>query len=397
MGYPGAYAPVISVGSAGWTGEWSNPDAPGNYYRMWWLQYGQYPVLPNAGNVADPTSVNDLYVSDFSSRALQGQQLDVLAPGSWVRGPFPGDPAYQHLPWWSNGRGVFRSPTPLANFYFVGGTSMATPHVASVAALMLQKSPTLGQAQVESILKANTLPMPDTGSRFVLEVGTPTTVNWDTSCGNATCDPVGAGFLQADKALRDTLTRHSGLRRGGPVAGAVAILGHFAIPRPGGLPNSCFTCEGDEVLPLTTPSSHRAFESAGRTAHGGSVFWRYSTRTFKNTCRMIAASTGTRSVPPSSKSAASATAGGTAILVRNCRARGRWQLLSAARAKKAAFRRAAATAGIATPSGIDVLFNGSHRGQPGGSPKLARRGGGDVSGRGHAAPTRDMGAGGARL
>jgi subtilisin family serine protease len=204
MGYPGAYAPVISVGSAGWTGEWSNPDAPGNYYRMWWLQYGQYPVLPNAGNVADPTSVNDLYVSDFSSRALQGQQLDVLAPGSWVRGPFPGDPAYQHLPWWSNGRGVFRSPTPLANFYFVGGTSMATPHVASVAALMLQKKPTLVQAEVESILKANTLPMPDTGSRFVLEVGTPTTVNWDTSCGIATCDPVGAGFLQADKALGGT-------------------------------------------------------------------------------------------------------------------------------------------------------------------------------------------------
>ena len=46
------------------------------------------PMLANSGNVADPTATNDLYVSDFSSRELAGQQLDVLAPGSWVRGPF---------------------------------------------------------------------------------------------------------------------------------------------------------------------------------------------------------------------------------------------------------------------------------------------------------------------
>ena len=44
MGYPGAYRPVISVGSAGWTGEWldhgpgSGEPADGFRYRMFWLQ-----------------------------------------------------------------------------------------------------------------------------------------------------------------------------------------------------------------------------------------------------------------------------------------------------------------------------------------------------------------------
>jgi subtilisin family serine protease len=36
MGYPGAYAPVISAGSAGWTKEWLIP-GDGPRYRMWWL------------------------------------------------------------------------------------------------------------------------------------------------------------------------------------------------------------------------------------------------------------------------------------------------------------------------------------------------------------------------
>lgn len=205
MGYPGAYAPVISVGSVGWTGEWSRPDASGNSYRMWWLQYGQAPVLPNSGQVADPTKIEDLYLSDFSSRALPGQELDVLAPGSWVRGPFPGDPAYQHLPWWSNGRGIFRANPNLANFFFVGGTSMATPHVASVAAMLLQKNPKLNQAQVSSILKSTALALPNVGTRSVREPAGQTTVNWGTACGAVTCDPVGSGVVQTDAAIAAAL------------------------------------------------------------------------------------------------------------------------------------------------------------------------------------------------
>jgi hypothetical protein len=63
MGYPGAYAPVISVAATGWTGQWlAGPDGNPN---NWW----------NADDVADPTSAADFYIADFSSR----QKADSLA------------------------------------------------------------------------------------------------------------------------------------------------------------------------------------------------------------------------------------------------------------------------------------------------------------------------------
>ena len=59
MGYPGAYAPVISVAASGWVGEWTQAG--------WW----------NGKDVADPTKAEDFYIADFSSRELAGQDLDV--------------------------------------------------------------------------------------------------------------------------------------------------------------------------------------------------------------------------------------------------------------------------------------------------------------------------------
>jgi subtilisin family serine protease len=204
MSYPGAYPPVISAGSVGWTKEWLYPGS-GPRYRMWWLQYPFAPMLPGSGEVPDPTSVSDIYVSDFSSRALPGQELDVLAPGSWVRGPFPGDPGYNHLPWWSKGVADFVNRSGnLGNFFYAGGTSMATPHVASVAALMLQKNPGLAQASVELILKSTALAMPSTGSQLVFDFDHFAVIGWDTVCGLDPCDPVGAGVIRADWAIAAT-------------------------------------------------------------------------------------------------------------------------------------------------------------------------------------------------
>ena len=87
------------------------------------------------------------------------------------------------------------------NFYYVGGTSMATPHVAAVAALMLQKNPTLMQTQVESILKTTALSIPVTGSQSIFDFDHWATIAWDTDCNGAPCDAVGAGLMQADQAL----------------------------------------------------------------------------------------------------------------------------------------------------------------------------------------------------
>jgi len=196
MGYPGAYAPVISAGSAGWVEEWLNPDGtlPPPRYRLWWLQSPFYPYT----NTPEPTPVGDVYVSDFSSRELPGQHLDVLAPGSWVRGPFPGDPGFSHLPWWSHGIADLKGKNP-GNFYYVGGTSMAAPHVAAAAALLLQKNPQLKQAEVENILKATALPIPP-GSTIVYDIS-PAPGFYPVSWG---ADATGAGLIQVDAALAAT-------------------------------------------------------------------------------------------------------------------------------------------------------------------------------------------------
>ncbi len=122
MGYPGAYKPVISVAASGWTGEWIGGSA-------WWL----------LGDVAEPTAAGDFYITGFSSRALPGQELDVAAPGSWIVGPF-------------------QPNSGQISYFFLGGTSMSSPHVAGIVALMIQKNPALTASQVESILKSSAIP-----------------------------------------------------------------------------------------------------------------------------------------------------------------------------------------------------------------------------------------------
>jgi subtilisin family serine protease len=215
MGYPGAYGPVISVGSAGWTGQWldggAGSGAPANEfrYRMFWLQNEkgdgstgnlQPPLFPGSGQVGENGAiVDETFVSDFSSREKDGQQLDVLAPGDYIRGPFPGLNNYNHLPWWSKGLGDLLGKNT-GNFYYVGGTSMASPHVAALAALMLEKNPGLRQGQVSSILKGSALAIP-AGSAQVWNpfLDTPgfETISWGA-------DATGSGLVQADAALADT-------------------------------------------------------------------------------------------------------------------------------------------------------------------------------------------------
>jgi subtilisin family serine protease len=170
---------------------------------MWWLQNTKGdgsvgtlapPLKPRSGQVVDPTPVSQVYVSDFSSRELAGQDLDVLAPGSWVRGPYPGDGSYAHLPWWSRGIGDVRGRNP-GNFYYVGGTSMASPHVAALAALKLEKSPGLSQAQMEALLEGTATAIP-AGSTDVWDISP--VPNWYTQAWGV--DATGSGLVNA-KAL----------------------------------------------------------------------------------------------------------------------------------------------------------------------------------------------------
>ena len=160
MGYPGAYAPVISVAASGWIGEW--------YNSSWWY----------ALNVADPVNPEHFYITDFSSREKTGQDLDVAAPGSWVLGPY-------------------QTNSGQTSYYFLGGTSMASPHVAGIVALMAQKNPGLTAADAETILQNSAIPLPP-GSRNVRDgYGGIVTYSWGA-------DATGSGLVTADAALAGT-------------------------------------------------------------------------------------------------------------------------------------------------------------------------------------------------
>jgi subtilisin family serine protease len=163
MGYPGAYEPVISVAASGWVGEWQ---PTGN--RFWWYNM----------DVPDPTNTADFYITDFSSRELPGQDLDVAAPGSWVVGPY-------------------QVNSGQISYYFLGGTSMAAPHVAGIVALLAQKYPGLGQLQAESILEGSAIYLAP-GCRTVYESsGASVEMCWGE-------DATGAGLATADAALNYT-------------------------------------------------------------------------------------------------------------------------------------------------------------------------------------------------
>lgn len=170
MGYPGGISDVISAGAGGWTVFWD---------------YGWRADVPEKLNKKDYLGNNfQVYLEDFSSRPNKDldqkhQDLDVTAPGAWVVGPYK--PAFSSA----------------VNYYYLGGTSMAAPHVSGMAALLLELYPHLIQSEVEKILEvsASGFPLP---ANDALVSDTPYDPYWCTWDGG----DYGKGLLLADQIFK---------------------------------------------------------------------------------------------------------------------------------------------------------------------------------------------------
>lgn len=160
MGYPGAYEPVISVAASGWRGEWW----PG-YKANWWY----------ALNIAEPTPASQFYITDFSSRAKAEQDLDVAAPGSWIVG-------------------AYMVNSGQIGYYFLGGTSMASPHVAGIVALLAQKDPSITATEAEALLESTAIPLAPGSLSVYNSSGGTDTYTWGA-------DATGSGLVDAAAAL----------------------------------------------------------------------------------------------------------------------------------------------------------------------------------------------------
>jgi len=231
MGFPGAYEPVISTGAGGWVDQWNeHPD------KTWWLD-----DVPEEG-------VNEVFVVDFSSRALAGQYLDVVSTGRFLLLPYPCAKLYKdgEVTEGTNNRTCASKATPEGSdeapfqYLFISGTSFSAPTISGVVALMLEVNPTLNNADadpgvlgdpgswgagaLERALEGSATALPSSGSVLTtFRTGDDDLESWDTSCdhdGNAgtpevPCDPVGHGWVFADDAVKAANGASSGKGKGG--------------------------------------------------------------------------------------------------------------------------------------------------------------------------------------
>jgi subtilisin family serine protease len=217
MGFPGAYEPVVSVGAGGWKEQWNQyPD------KTWWLD-----EVPEAG-------VDPVYVAGFSSRQRPGQYLDVVSTGRYLLLPYPCAQLYKdgQVHPSTNVRTCASKATPdnaqaaPFQYLFMSGTSFSAPTIAGVAALMLDKNPSLSNADAtfgtltnpaswgpgtfEKLLEGSATDIPPGSVIVTHRTGEPLLECWEvTLSGHPECttqEATGHGWVFIDDALAATPT-----------------------------------------------------------------------------------------------------------------------------------------------------------------------------------------------
>ncbi|HEX7277340.1 MAG TPA: S8 family serine peptidase, partial [Acidimicrobiales bacterium] len=201
MGFPGAYEPVISVGAGGWTDQWNGyPD------KSWWL------------DDAAESGVDEVYIVGFSSRQKPGQYLDVVSTGRYLLLPYPCaqyykdgavSPATEVRPCAAKATPDNAAAAPF-QYLFISGTSFSSPTLAGIVALMLEKNPTLsnadaaigtfedpgtwGSGALELLLEGIAVPIAPGTVDLTHREGNPVTETWGP-------DATGHGWVFADTAV----------------------------------------------------------------------------------------------------------------------------------------------------------------------------------------------------
>ncbi len=103
-----------------------------------------YPAA-HAHAIAVASTTSDDFLSSFSTR---GEWVDVAAPGSGIYSTYPG-----------------------SIYWTLSGTSMATPHVSGLAALILSRNPTLTPDQVRAIIESTADDLGPTGRDIYFGAG----------------------------------------------------------------------------------------------------------------------------------------------------------------------------------------------------------------------------------
>jgi serine protease AprX len=202
---------------------------------------------------SDPqgTGNRDASVSSDSSRGLQSNQStwpDIAAPGTWItaaciRGAEAvcASGVVDEIRW--------------APFYgTISGTSMASPHVAGIAALLTQAKPDITPAKIEEVLE-------DTAHK--LTAGAPYVADAQNSNATTSVDK-GAGLADVPRALKALAVRSAGGSGGGVKQGTPTI----AIGTPAAaarMPVPGFTASGtaSDGSTVTAPPVQRILDGDG--------------------------------------------------------------------------------------------------------------------------------------
>ena len=117
------------------------------------IKYEVYPAAYDNVIAVGATDNNDsrMYTYDYRTenqiRSNWGDWVDVAAPGEWIYSTHPTYIVPLNIDYGFN-----------LNYEYYTGTSMATPHVAGLAALILSKNPIYSPNKVKSIICANVDP-----------------------------------------------------------------------------------------------------------------------------------------------------------------------------------------------------------------------------------------------